>query len=161
VIKDLIYNNVVYSQFSIDETGNIMNKKTNYIYKKSVGGSGYYIVTLPLGKRGKVKSIRLHKALAEAFIPNPNNYPIVHHKDENKLNCSLSNLEWTTSKQNTKYHLEYQSKKTKYFNNRKLTTEDVDYIRNNKQIYSYQELATMFHVSKTTIVNVVKHLCYK
>lgn len=35
MIKDLIYNNVVYSQFSIDETGNIMNKKTNYIYIKN------------------------------------------------------------------------------------------------------------------------------
>lgn len=159
--KDLIYNGVAYSQFSIDENGNVKNKLTDHIYKKSIGGSGYYIVTLPLGKRGKVKSIRLHRALAESFIPNPNNFPIVHHKDENKLNCSLSNLEWTTNKQNTKYHWECQSKKTEYFNNRKLTSKDVDYIRNNKQKYSYRELAMMFHVSKTTIVNVIKHLCYK
>lgn len=54
---------------------------------------GYIILTLPMGKRGSVKTIRLHKALAETFIPNPNGYSIVHHKDENPSNFSLNNLE--------------------------------------------------------------------
>lgn len=47
-----------------------------------------------MGNRGNVKVIRLHKALAEIFIPNPNGYSIVHHKDENKSNYALDNLEW-------------------------------------------------------------------
>ena len=41
--------------------------------------------------------------MAKAFIPNPNNYPIINHKDENKLNNNLDNLEWMTCKENINY----------------------------------------------------------
>lgn len=61
----------------------------------------YPAVTLV--KDGKAKTYSLHRLLAEAFIPNPNNLPVVNHKDENPLNYSLDNLEWCTQQYNVDY----------------------------------------------------------
>ena len=158
--SNLIYNGIVYSDFLINKNGEVKNTKTNHVYKNYVHSSGYVVLTLPMGKRGKVKTIRLHKALAETFIPNPNGYKIVHHKDENKSNFSLSNLEWTTNKLNTQYHLQELNKNIPFFNNRKLTKKDIDFIKNNKGKISYSKLAELFNVSKTTIVNVMNDKLY-
>ena len=158
--SNLIYNGIVYSDFLINKNGEVKNTKTNHVYKNYVHSSGYVVLTLPMGNRGKVKTIRLHKALAETFIPNPNGYKIVHHKDENKSNFSLSNLEWTTNKLNTQYHLQELNKNTPFFNNRKLTKKDIDFIKNNKGKISYSKLAELFNVSKTTIVNVMNDKLY-
>lgn len=160
MLKELIYDGEKYINFLIDENGNVLNSKTKRILKKSIFKDGYYHVTLPMGKRGSVKSIRLHKAVAETFIPNPQRYPIVHHKDENKLNCFCENLEWTDQRTNTRYHLEKVSETTDFYNNRKLTKNNVEYIRSNKGVISSRELAKMFNVSKTTISNVQNHKLY-
>lgn len=63
-----------------------------------IAPNGYYRITL--AKNGKRKQKYLHRLLAEYFIPNPLNLPQVNHKDGNKLNCSLDNLEWTTIRDN-------------------------------------------------------------
>lgn len=160
MLLNLVYNSVIYNNFLISEDGRVKNVKTNHIYKNYTNNKGYVVLTLPMGNRGKVKTIRLHKALAEIFIPNPNGYKIVHHKDENKSNFSLSNLEWTTNKLNTQYHLQELNKNTPFFNNRKLTKKDIDFIKNNKGKISYSKLAILFNVSKTTIVNVMNDKLY-
>ena len=56
-----------------------------------------------LYKKSIPKTKYIHKLIAEAFIPNPNNYPEVNHKDENKLNNSIDNLEWCTIAYNNSY----------------------------------------------------------
>ncbi|MDE6946278.1 MAG: HNH endonuclease [Anaeroplasmataceae bacterium] len=56
-----------------------------------------------LRKNGKRKHHKVHRLVAEAFIPNPDNLPIVNHKDENKLNNRLCNLEWCTYEYNNTY----------------------------------------------------------
>lgn len=72
-------------------------REVKQIYDKSCG---YMIVTLCDGK-GLRKNKRVHRLLMEAFIPNPNNYPHINHIDGNKLNNSLNNLEWCSSKHNS------------------------------------------------------------
>lgn len=62
---------------------------------------GYPIVTLH--KCGKKKTHTIHKLVAKAFIPNPNNYPSVNHIDENKDNNCVENLEWCTVKYNNAF----------------------------------------------------------
>ena len=62
---------------------------------------GYYFVGL--SKNGIVKTYQVHRLVAEAFIDNPNNYKEVNHKDENKLNNSVENLEWCDRLYNVRY----------------------------------------------------------
>ena len=56
-----------------------------------------------LSKDGKIKRMQVHRLVAIAFIPNPNNLPIVNHKDESRDNNQVDNLEWCTSKYNSNY----------------------------------------------------------
>lgn len=62
---------------------------------------GYLYVNLC--KDGKVKGMKVHRLVAQAFIPNPNNLPQVNHKDENPQNNAASNLEWCSARYNINY----------------------------------------------------------
>lgn len=64
---------------------------------------GYLICNL--SKNGKTKQYYIHRLIAETFIPNPRNFPFVNHKDENKKNNTIENLEWCTAKYNVQYSL--------------------------------------------------------
>lgn len=69
--------------------------------KQSIHDKGYKTVSLT--KDGKTKSVFVHRIVAEAFIPNPDNLPMVNHKDEDKTNNFLENLEWCTASYNRTY----------------------------------------------------------
>ena len=69
--------------------------KPNKLNKKN-----YYLIRLY--KDGKQYPFLLHRLVAKTFLPNPNNFPIVMHKDDNGFNCSADNLEWGTISKNTK-----------------------------------------------------------
>lgn len=71
------------------------------ILKPAKDKGGYLCVKLY--KQGKIKFYFIHRLVAEAFIPNPNNLPQINHIDEDKTNNTISNLEWCTSKYNINY----------------------------------------------------------
>lgn len=68
------------------------------ILKTPVASSGYAIVTLC--KDGIQTSCSVHRLIAETFLTNPNNYPVINHKDTNRINNNLANLEWCTYSRN-------------------------------------------------------------
>lgn len=83
--------------YQISNTGKVKGLKRNKILKPILQRSGYYYVDLQ-GKRRLV-----HRLVAEAFIDNPDDLPEVNHKDEDKVNNSVENLEWCDSKYNANY----------------------------------------------------------
>ena len=62
---------------------------------------GYLIVNLC--KNGVRRNCYIHRLVSQAFLPNPDNLPCVNHRDENKQNNSVENLEWCTQKENVNY----------------------------------------------------------
>ena len=110
--KSLMYQGVIYKNLSISELGKIKNLKTVTVYKIYIGGTGYMISSVTIN--GKSKSIKIHKALAETYIPNPYNFPMVNHKDGNKLNNCLDNLEWCTNQYNVKHAYDMGLNKINY-----------------------------------------------
>lgn len=73
-----------------------------YILKPSLINSGYYVVTLYSPDKAKRK-FQIHRLVAETFISNDKNLPCVNHKDENKTNNCVDNLEWCTYQYNNNY----------------------------------------------------------
>ena len=65
-------------------------------------GQGY--LQVQLSKDGKVKQCRINRLVAQAFLPNPDNLPIINHKDENKYNNHMDNLEWCSHSYNNTYN---------------------------------------------------------
>lgn len=92
--KRIILNNL-QTPFWIDTTGRVRNEKNQHWLKGGVN-KGYHFYSIYF--KGKQYTLYTHRLVAEYFLPNPNpkEYNIVHHKDENKLNNNLNNLEWTS-----------------------------------------------------------------
>ncbi len=84
--------------YEISDLGNVKSSYSNQILKPSTDKYGY--VRFSASKNKKQKTLRIHRLVAELFIPNPNNLPQVNHLDGNKLNCTKSNLEWSTDSDN-------------------------------------------------------------
>lgn len=94
--------------FGVDRTATVLDN--GRIYEKTISGKqmkqslhtkGYKTVTLT--KDGKSKTTFVHRIVAEAFIENPDNLPMVNHKDEDKTNNFVENLEWCTASYNRTY----------------------------------------------------------
>lgn len=90
-----------FNVYSVSDSGEVRNDRTGKILKQYIDKDGYYRVTLHMDKRRGWRGVA--RLVAEAFVPNPNNYPVVNHKDENKSNNSADNLEWCTASYNTNY----------------------------------------------------------
>lgn len=88
------------SAYLVGSNGAVLNIVTGKYLKPVKGTNGYYHVTLCYGKK---EDRSVHRLVAEAFVPNPNNLPCVNHKDENKLNNNADNLEWCDAKYNVNY----------------------------------------------------------
>ena len=82
---------------------NYMNTGKKKELKRFIDNRGYYAVNLSMGTRGNKKLVEVHRLVAEHFLPNPDNLPQVNHKDTDKLNPDISNLEWCTQSDNIKH----------------------------------------------------------
>lgn len=84
--------------YQISNLGRVKRVTTGRILKGGKDKDGYLMVKLY--KNNIRSNKKIHRLVAEAFIPNPENKPQVNHADENKTNNSLDNLEWMTAKEN-------------------------------------------------------------
>lgn len=90
-----------FDNYSVDENGNVFNTKRGKKITPTHEKNGY--MSVGLCSKGKIKRMKVHRLVAEAFIPNPYGYPCVNHKDENKRNNNVGNLEWCTHQYNNSY----------------------------------------------------------
>lgn len=98
-MKQIILNNEPTVYF-INEQGKLYNQKTKHWYKGSI--SGEYLKYDLVWNNKKYPKFA-HRLVAEYYLDNPNNLPVVNHKDGNKLNNNIENLEWVTYSENN-YH---------------------------------------------------------
>ena len=87
--------------YQVSNLGNVYSIKNNKLLKLHISHKGYVVVCLY--KNNKQHTQQIHRLIAQAFIPNPNNLPCVNHKDENPGNNDFRNLEWCTYKYNNNY----------------------------------------------------------
>lgn len=87
--------------YQVSIFGKVYSKKANKIIQPYRNNKGY--LKIDLYKDGKCEKFFVHRLVAETYIPNPNGYPQVNHKDENKENNRVSNLEYCDSKYNINY----------------------------------------------------------
>lgn len=84
----------------------IGHKHTNTVPTRmlhpSINGNGYYVSQL-MGSDGQPHNVQIHRLVAIAFIPNPHHFPIINHRDEDKTNNRVDNLEWCTYEYNSNY----------------------------------------------------------
>lgn len=109
------------------------------------------------------KMFRLHRAVAECFLPNPNNLPCVNHKDGDKTNNTVENLEWCDYSHNLQHAYDNGLHKS-YIKDRdsnphsKLSSQDVQDISTKYQHLSGAELGRMYGVTKEAIYYIRKNI---
>lgn len=117
---------------------------------------GYYKLSYRLNN-GKYTAKCIHRLVALAFIPNPEGKNIVNHKDSNRENNRVDNLEWCTPKENV-YHSFIKGKRkkcTEVPRASKLTLYQVSQISNLRQYYSLKKVSELFNISYTSMKNIV------
>ena len=87
--------------YQVSNYGNVLSVKRNKFLKPAEQCCGYYKIAL--SKKCIVKSFLVHILVAQAFLENPDNLPVVNHLDENRKNNNVSNLEWCTVEHNINY----------------------------------------------------------
>lgn len=93
-------------------------KEKIILLEQTINSSGYLSVSLY--KNNKTKTHRVHRLVAQAFIPNPENKPQINHKNENKLDNCVENLEWCTLEYNINYGTRNErARSTRIMNNKK------------------------------------------
>lgn len=167
--------------FKISNLGNVFSKRTNKLLKTCTSPTGYEQIATKIGGRfGKSYTFKIHRLVAEAFLPPPREdlereaeesfYGVVpvNHKDGDKSNNELTNLEWISYSGNTRHAYDnglLDIKGGVENSASKLSREDVEFIRENYTPYcrkfGARALAEVFGVHHTNISRVARGVAYK
>lgn len=146
------------SYYLVSNKGRIKSKRSNKILKTHFDSKKRGYVYITLNYDGIKRSYQVHRLVANLFLPNPNNYPCINHKDENPSNNNVENLEWCTYS----YNLSYGSKTTRELNTKKMNKSinapkkviqkdlDGNFI---KEFSSVNEAAKILNLGSSHIIN--------
>lgn len=154
-----------YKNYYISDKGEVKNINTGRILKQYITHQGYYRTNIR--KENKTIAVFIHQAVASLFIPNPLNLPMINHKDGNKLNNEVNNLEWCSDSYNTQHAIEHNLLKPYGEDNgmHKLSEKDIKEIRASYIPYdknnSFNALAKRYDVSRIQIRNIIKNINWK
>lgn len=136
-----------FPNYLISKEGQVYSTKTNKIKIAEKNQNGYCRIEL-CNENGK-KKFYIHRLVAEAYIPNPNNYNQVNHKDLNKHNNKVDNLEWCSEAMNMQHNADNKPE-----NSRKIFQFDL--LEKNKLIGTYnsiKEASEKNNINKTSIIH--------
>ena len=94
---------ILENRYILYDDGRIYSKARKIFLKPYLNKYGYLEIVLRPTINGSTKKYRINRLIAIYFIPNPDNLPQVNHKDGNKLNNKVNNLEWCSASYNTKH----------------------------------------------------------
>lgn len=123
-----------------------------------VNKRGYAGVQLCKNNHRKLMSV--HVLVGIAFIPNPNNYPQINHKDENKWNNCACNLEWCTSKYNNNYGTLNKRRRLIFLNNERRSKPVLQYTMDNVFVAEYPSAAEASRVTGLS-KSIIKNVCVR
>jgi hypothetical protein len=153
-LKGIVENGENYEVSTLGEVRNVKTRKTLKVYSNSLG-----YLQIELWYKDKRKKYYLHRLVSLAFIPNHENKSDVNHRDGCKLHNEVTNLEWTTRKENIHHAVKAGLKKGLIGSNNikvVLSEEQVKEIKTlHRNGYKQNQLAEMFSVCKQTISKIV------
>ncbi len=142
------------SNYQISNTGLVRNRTTSYILKGRETMNGYLQVCLKIDDKNKFMNEYIHRLVAQYWLENSNNKKEVNHKDGNKHNNNVNNLEWVTAKENSNHRVNVLNKKIT--DNKKVGMFD----KNNNLIQIFNSVVAAgqyFGKSRVNIDNALRH----
>lgn len=157
---------VLDGRYEASENGEIRNAETGVIRKQRTDKYGYKRINIPRNDgTGSNYTAAVHKLVASAFVPNPENKKCINHIDGNKGNNNASNLEWCTYAENSKHA--YVTGLSHVYHGEdmvtaKLTNKQADEIRREYALgnISQEALGKKYNISQITVSRVVRGLRY-
>lgn len=139
-----------FNNYKVSNFGRVISIRTNKILKPTDNGRGYLRFLL-LGDDNNTHTVYIHRIIAEAFIPNPDNKPCIDHINTNKQDNRIENIRWVTYKENTNNELTIERVRNSGKKNRKkICSIDED---GNKVVYSSAIEAKIKLNSSCTSIN--------
>ena len=154
-----------YPNYEVSSIGSVRNKKRGRLlaiaYHKK---SGYGCVTL--WRNNKPTTLLIHRVVASAFIQNPERKPDVNHKDGNKANNSITNLEWVTARENNLHAYRELGRQGPTGERHGMTTLSIEQVTEIRRRYvsgdyDRRALAQKYGVCPGTISNIVTGKTWK
>lgn len=140
-----------FSNYQISKDESVWSKHYNKILKPKIDRYGYYVINM-INDEGIRKFPTIHRLVAITYIPNPDNKPQVNHKDGNKLNNNISNLEWVTCKENILHSYSADLNKNHYF----ITVKDL-WLNTEYHWSSFKSAARYLGFVAATLIYLSKH----
>ena len=157
------------NKYMVSTLGKIRSNKSRKILKPTVNKKGYHLLATKLGGRtgklgnGKNLTVRIHRLVALCFIDNPDNKPEVNHKNGDKSNNTVHNLEWTTPSENALHSVHVLGNRPKRGAENPLaivTQQEREYIKlkykSGHNLYGARALGRELGVHHTTILRILE-----
>ena len=153
------------TEYFVSEDGKVF-RKWGYRYKELKQFiNEYKCVNIYTGSISSRKTLKVHRMVAECYIPNPDNKPEVNHEDTNKFNNNVFNLTWSTRKENSDHAvINNLYKKGVDKTTSKFIQSEIEYIRKNyipkHKKYGARALSREFNVSIRTMTKIIHNISY-